>query len=373
MTPTGEEVLGQDRDAGDAGMRRAAERVVLGFLPIVSVPLVLVLAHPLNNFAVDFHSWFWPAGRHVLDGLSPYTSTSEWFAFKYPAPAALLFVPFALLPHVLADWIFVALVLSSLMAALWLLGVRDWRVYGIVMLWQPVIIGYLTANVSLLLVFGLAVCWFYRERPLIVGSVLGLLVSVKLFPIVIAIWLLATRRFRALAWMFAAIAVLNLVAWSVIGWSQVSVYLHVVAVAKVGDEMRAYSLIGLARHLGAGESIADTIGIAAAVVVVALGLRVSGEPRDRIVLSACVAACLLVSPIVESHYLVLLIVPLALARPRLSPIWALPIILLLTPADYPSGWQHALSLAVFAALVTVSMTTRPSTQGLLRSARAAVA
>src|SRR5271167_949706 len=76
----------------------AAERVLLVVLPILSVPIVLLLAHPLHNFAVDFHSWYWPSGKRVLDGLSPY-ALSPWRALNYPAPAALLFVPFAVIPR----------------------------------------------------------------------------------------------------------------------------------------------------------------------------------------------------------------------------------------------------------------------------------
>ncbi len=363
----------QQRDAFAA----AAERCLLGILPILSVPIVLVLAHPLHNFAVDFHSWYWPAGKRVLNGLSPY-ALSPWRALNYPAPAALLFVPFALLPHGAADWVFTALVLGALVGALRMVGVRDWRVYGIVMFWQPVIIGYETANVSLLLLLGLAACWRFRDRAPIVGAVLALMVCVKVFPIVIAIWLLATRRLRACAWMLAAIVALNVVAWTLIGWSQVSVYLHVVSAVRRYDESRGYSLISFALHLGAGRASAYAIGIAAAGAVLVVALRAHGESRDRIVLSGCVAASLLISPLVESHYVVLMIVPLALAQPRLSLIWALPLVLLVTPADFPDIWSHALGLCVFAALCVASMTprapetTRAPSVGVERSAGVSV-
>ena len=335
----------------------AAERSLLGILPILSVPIVLVLAHPLHNFAVDFHSWYWPSGRRVLNGLSPY-ALAPWRALNYPAPAALLFVPFALLPHSPADWVFTVLVLAALVGSLRIAGVRDWRVYGIVMFWQPVIIGYETANVSLLLLLGLACCWRFRDRAPIVGTVLALMVCIKVFPIVIAIWLLATRRLRAFAWMLAAIVALNLVAWTVIGWAQVSVYLHVVSAVRRYDELRGYSLISFALHLGAGQATAYAIGIASAAAVLLVALRAQGASRDRIVLSGCVAASLLISPLVESHYIVLMIVPLALAQPTLSRIWALPLVLLVTPADFPDIWSHALGLCVFAALCVASMTTR---------------
>ncbi|MGO9901054.1 MAG: glycosyltransferase family 87 protein [Solirubrobacteraceae bacterium] len=337
--------------------KRAAERLLLGVLPVLSVPVVLILAHPLHNFAVDFHSWYWPAGRRVLEGRSPYTLPPVR-ALNYPAPAALLFVPFALLPHVTADWLFSALVLAAVPASLWLLGVRDWRIYGIVMLWQPVIIGYETANVSLLLMLGLALCWRFRDRAPVVGSLLALLIGVKIFPVLVVLWLLGTRRLRAFAWAVAATIVLNLISWWVVGFDQVSRYLHVLGAVRGSDERRGYSLISLALHLGAGQTAAYAIGIAAAAVTIGAALSVRGESRDRVLMSACLAACLLASPLVESHYMALIILPLALAQPRISPIWALPIILIVTPADYPGGWEHVLALCIFAAVIAVSMLGR---------------
>ena len=329
--------------------KRAAEQILLGLLPILSIPAVLILSHPLHNFAVDFHSWYWPSGRRVLHGLSPYT-LPPWRALNYPAPAALLFVPFALVPHAIADVVFFSLVLACLPASLWLLGVRDWRILGVVMLWQPVIIGYETANVSLLLLLGLAACWRWREVPAIAGTVLALLIAVKIFPVLVAVWLLATRRLRALAWTAGVTVALSLLSWWIVGVDQIARYLHVLGAVRSYDEHRGYSLISFALHLGAGEAVAYGIGLGAAAAAIAAALTVRGERRDRVVLSACLAACLLASPLVESHYLALMAIPLALARPTLRPIWTLPIVLLLTPADFPGVWEQALGLCVAGAV-----------------------
>ena len=49
-----------------------------------------------DAFATDFRYAFWPAGRHVLQGVSPFSPVVDFFRlpFVYPAPAALLFAPF---------------------------------------------------------------------------------------------------------------------------------------------------------------------------------------------------------------------------------------------------------------------------------------
>ncbi len=340
--------------AVDPRLARSVERLLLGILPIISIPILLARWYPAHDFALDFQAWYWPSAQRLLDGSSPY-APSPLLALNYPAPAALLFAPFALLPHAAAGWIFTALVLAAVPACLWLLGVRDWRIYGIVFLWQPVIVGWQTANISLLLALGLAACWRLRDRPWAVGSLLALLVCVKLFPLPVGIWLLATRRFKALGWAIGTGIVLSLISWAVIGFDQIRRYLHILSAVQGSDEHRGYSLISLALHLGAGQTLAYAIGIAAAAGLIGASLTIHGQRRDRIVFSAAVAACLLVSPLVESHYLALLIVPLALAQPTLKPIWALPIVLIVTPADHPAAWQHALALCVFAAIMAVSL------------------
>jgi len=58
---------------------------------------------------------------------------------------------------------------------------------------------------------------------------------------------------------------------------------------------------------------------------------------------------LVASPVVWNHYFALLIVPLAILRPRLRIEWAIPLALWLCPATGVTGWQAGL-----AALVTGS-------------------
>ena len=345
--------------AVDPRFVRSVQWLLLGLLPILSVPILLARWYPVHNFALDFDTWYWPAARRLLDGSSPY-APSPYLALNYPAPAALLFAPFALIPQAAGDIVFTVLVLGCVPMTLWLLGVRDWRIYGIVFLWQPVIVGWQTANVSLLLMLGLAACWRWRDRASAVGPLLAVLICVKIFPLPLGIWLLATRRFRAFAWATGTSVALSLAGWSLVGFGQVQRYLQILSAVAGPDEHRGYSVIGFALHLGAGQATAYAIGFLAGACTIAAGLGRGGGERDRVVFSACIAASLLASPLVESHYLALLIVPLALAQPTLAWIWALPVILMVTPADYPAGWQHALGLLVCIAIIVRSMAAAPA-------------
>jgi hypothetical protein len=77
-----------------------------------------------------------------------------------------------------------------------------------------------------------------------------------------------------------------------------------------------------------------------------------------------VVASLLATPLLWLHYLLLLFVPIALYRPRLSGLWFLPLLLWATPTTHSHGttWRIALALAVVAvvAVRTVGATVRPA-------------
>ena len=89
--------------------------------------------------------------------------------FHRPIAAVLPAVPLTVVSPVAADWIATVLVLACLVAALWLLDVRDWRIYGVTLLWPAVIDAYQTANVTLPLMLLVALMWRYRDRRAIAG------------------------------------------------------------------------------------------------------------------------------------------------------------------------------------------------------------
>jgi hypothetical protein len=97
--------------------------------------------------------------------------------------------------------------------------------------------------------------------------------------------------------------------------------------------------------------------------VVAIALAARGADGDRRALAVAVVASLVAAPLVWLHYFLLLFVPIALYRPRLSGLWFLPLLLWLTPTTHSHGttWRIALALAVVAvvAVRTIGSPTRP--------------
>ncbi len=319
-----------------------------------------------HGFAMDFHGQYWPAGRRVLDGLSPYDlgwqDIQHEIAFPYGAVAALLFVPFALLPLGLAEVVFTGLCFAAVPLTLGLLGVRDWRVYGLVFLWPPVTLGWVTANVSLLLGVGIAVLWRHRDRAFVVGLLVALLVSIKLFVWPLAIFLLGSRRYVALGYVVLCGLGLNLVAWAVLGFDQIGPYVKLLGLVSDREEPRSYSLLAVALDHGATQSAAYALVLGLAAVVGSACFVLARRGREEAALLLSIATGLLATPVTWPHYFALLIVPLALLRPRLSPIWVVPVAM--TPvASMMSVFDERMAggLAVIAAVIVGAL--RPVTLG----------
>jgi hypothetical protein len=173
----------------------------------------------------------------------------------------------------------------------------------------------------------------------------------KLFLWPLLLWLVATRRYAHAAAAVVGGALATLAAWAVLGFAGMRDYLHVLRVLSDVEQSRGYSPIALGLSLGlssgAARALALVVGAVAVLGIFVLARRPDGE---RLSLTATIAAALLLSPIVWLHYMVLLLVPLALSRPRLSAAW------LVLPIPFwfatTNGQSHG-----HVALIVVTMVT----------------
>lgn len=344
---------------GGSGRVRAhrvpLEHLLLGAMP-VGLTLWLIVASVSSHWvAQDFSLAYYPAAHRLLAGGDIYAATHAQItagaAFVYPAMSAVVLAPLALVSSGVADHLYTMLCLALVPGALWLLAVRDWRVYGVTMLWFPIVIGWQGENMSVPLMFMTAATWRWRERPFAAGLIVAVAISMKPFMWPLGLWLLATRRFRAAAWSLVCGAALNLIAWDVVGFSRVGTYLHL-----AGEDTRAlwrggYSLLALAHHLGLTRLAGEVLLVLAAAFLAALVLGqglVRRRQRQSFVLT--IALILVASPLVWIHYFVLVLVPLALARPRFNWLWAIPVAMWLLPsATAVNWWQFALAWVLVAA------------------------
>lgn len=331
---------------------------MLGVVPILLTGFQLAALVHSHSLAVDFRSGPWVAGHSLFAGHSPYLPANSpglsGIAFVYPAVAAVLLAPFSLLAQGAAGMTFTALSIAAILLTLRVLEVKDWRVYGVCLLWPPVIAGWETANVTLVLGLGIAFLWRYRSHPVVAGALVAVLVSLKPFLWPLALWLLATKRYRALGHAVVLGLGMNLIAWAVLGFDQILRYEKLmISLARI-EENRGYSLIALMLNRGVERPLAYAVMLSVSALVAAACLVVGRRGNSRLAFALCIATCLLATPISWLHYFALLAIPLAISRPRLSALWLVPV-LFQFPTVGPSTWQIVITLAVGVSITAVAL------------------
>ncbi len=369
----------------DAGERLAVRMRALGqpwelaaFLWVPFLFFAVVLAADVHFRGSSLGDWeiFRGAARSALHGHSPYPVADPAALvhndrFVYPPITALLVSPLAVLPDLAGRVLVLLLALACVPLALRLLGVRDWRCYGLALLTAPVLDTVSLGALSSAMLLGVAAAWRYRDRPYVAGPVTALTAVAKLFAWPLFVWLLATRRLRAAAAAAAVAAVLLVGGWAAIGFAGLHGYPHLLRVLSRVEAVQSYSLVGLFRlEGGAATALTALLSIA---VVVAVVLAARGPDGDRRALTVAVAGALIATPVLWLHYLVLLFVPIALARPRLSALWFAPLAFWVSPIAHSNGsvWRTCFVLAVAALIVLRSLAPAASAAAAPRPGPAA--
>jgi alpha-1,2-mannosyltransferase len=334
----------------------------LGIALLVVVAIVPLLVWIRSGrFGLDFHWTMWRAGRDVLAGRSPYpaanahalyvqTYVANRPPFVWPALLAVVAVPFALLPYPVALVLWTVICIAAFVAALRILGVRDGRLYVICLCSWPFVAATAYGQPSALLVLGAAVAWRYRDSwqgPVAIGA----LIAAKLLAWPLVLWLLVTRRVRGALFAACSALALLVVPWAAIGMKGLAGYPRLVAADAKSAESVAHSIVSLCLRLGVAAPAATWVAIVLAAAA-ALAVVRAARWSDLGWFTAALFFGLYSSPLVWPHYLVLLFVPLAIARPRLSRLWLLPLALWLSPwFAKPAVWQIGVELATALAIV----------------------
>ena len=349
-------------------MRAAATRilwlVLCGLLPLVALWYAISPVAFGDRQAADFHFNYYYAAEAIRAGEDFYPThgfvvrgpDDLIIDYVYPPLIALLTVPWTFVPIGLAEVLFQLVLVAAFVVTLAVLGVRDWRCYGLAFLWPPVTDAVTTGNVTILLGLGAALTWRYRERELVAGASVGIGVAAKIFLWPLTVWLAATRRLRAAAWSVAFAGILLLASWAAVGFRGLADYPDLTR--RLSDRMdeRGYTLYALGVDLGLSPGLARALWAALAVGLLAATVVLArrGEERHAFVLAlACAIAC---SPIVWLHYFALLVVVVSVAQPRLGVLWFVPLALVVTPGSgQPTPFETSATLAVAALTFALSL------------------
>jgi Glycosyltransferase family 87/Dolichyl-phosphate-mannose-protein mannosyltransferase len=325
---------------------------------------------------------FLGAAGKVLHTASPYTYEADK-TFAYPPFLAWLISPLHPLSSSAAAIVWTVLSLAMVAAALRLLGLRDWRCYALAGVFLFTRSAVDLGTVGPLLLLAVAAAWHSRDRLIPPAFAVGAAVALKLFLWPLVAWLALIRRSRsALASVGFALAFVVL-PWAAIGFHGITDYPRLLHRLSDDEASSSYSVTALAvrahlpRSAGFVLSVVVALALLAAAVWIARDRRQDARDRDVAVLTLALAAALAFSPIVWMHYFLLLLVPLALTRPRLSALWFVPLAYSpLRESAWPAGstWKLALALAATCVLLGAGVAravpgrtwARRRTEGLVR-------
>jgi hypothetical protein len=293
----------------------------------------------------------------VLRGASPYAFQGDR-TFAYPPFLAYVVAPLHPLASSTAALVWMLLSLAAIVLALWLLELRDWRCYALVGVFLFTRSAIDLGTVEPLLLLAVAAAWRWRDRLLQPAVAVGIAIVLKLFLWPLAVWLALMRRVRAAAASIGIAIGLAFISWAAIGFAGLGHYPSVLAKLADHESSSSYSVValGVRAHLpllaARIVSVLVALALLAAAAWVARDERRSVRDRDVAVLTLTLAAALAASPIVWVHYFLLLLVPLVLARPRLSLLWLVPFAYSpLGEAAWPAGNARNLALALLATLL----------------------
>lgn len=341
--------------------------VLFAVPPLIAVSYVFGYVYLGGGDVIDFRPVH-AAANALLDGDNPYRENDFpplQAVYAYPPLTAILSIPLALLPFDVAGAVVMLGLAAGVAATLLVLSVRDWRCYALAFFWPPVLSAIQTGNLTILLGLGAALAWHFRERQIAIALSIGVTLAAKLFLWPLAVWLAATRRLLAAALSLAGGAAIVVASWAAIGFAGASDYDELLRRLARLNEEHSYSLYAIALDLGAARSFAHILGygLAAALLagVVVLGRR--GDDRGAFILA--LAAALAFSPIVWLHYFELLLVAVAVAQPRLGPIWLVPLAMYVAPGT-GNGTTAQAVVTLGAAVLTIGLSLRASSGAPLR-------
>ena len=339
--------------------------IALVFFSIAITAGVIALSANAGLLAWDVRFAYLPAADAVLHGDSPYPALDDPIledqkGYVYPPQLLLALVPFTPLPNGVVAAIMAAGLLALLALTLRILGIRDVRCYAAAFLWVPSLSGVLLGNISIPLAFAVAIAWRYRSQVWPPAFALGLAVSAKFLMWPLLVWTVATQRLRTTAWALGIGAVVTFAAWAIIGFDGLSGYPDLLRRLSDIQAERSYSIVGMASTAGLGEGVGQAVALVVGVGLLVGCVRFARNDDDERSFTCAVAATLVLSPIVWLHYLVVLLVPLAVTRPRFSAIWLLPVLLWISPRPGYAEGVLTFAPAIVAVILLVAMLRRPS-------------
>jgi hypothetical protein len=156
--------------------------------------------------------------------------------------------------------------------------------------------------------------------------------------------------------------------WAVVGFRGLTEYPDLLRRLSDRQDDRAYTVYALGVDLGIPPSLAWALWLATATTLLAACVVLARRGDDQRAFVLALAAALAFSPIVWLHYFSLLLVAVAVAQPRLAPIWfvGIPLQVVVDTGVY-NGSTFQTAAVLLAAAVTIALALAPRSWRLVRS------
>lgn len=329
------------------GVRRSI-LIVLALIAVAFRGLQFATLTRQIQWGYDF-SAYWSAAGRLLDGLSPYTAAQlagpygpqQQFLYLYPPPLAAAVMPLnALFPgeYQAAAWIWAGIGFSILVASVLALqraealgarfplltGRGRWWLVAAALAFPPAVGELVIGNVHLLLLGLLTAAWLGIRRGTIrgewvAGVAVGVAAVIKVFPALLLLWFLLTRRSRAAAAFVVGASVAAVAALPLTGvqpWLDFpTVLLNLSAPTDTTDTLAPTVWLADAIGFAAGRIVVTVAGVLLLVAVSSAArrdLRSSRGPMLAGSFGAAVLLSLLVAPAMYHHYLAITVLPFLL-------------------------------------------------------------
>lgn len=251
---------------------------------------------------------FYNAAKSILHGRSPYprvgsNSVYSGSSFVYPYFTALLFLPFAFLSARFAEYLYVILSISAIIYSLLIVGVRKVNLLALFLLASATIVSWQMGTLNPFFMLGIALAWRYRDRALVVGTLIALVTFAKLFLLPLLIWLLVARRTKAFFIALGELALLSVLTFS-IGPLSVESYLSLLNSLAAHEGIAGYSTLSLLRGLGIDQGWSEILVLViGSALTIGMYLQARFEIREPILVAESLMIALIITPILWSSYL----------------------------------------------------------------------
>jgi len=294
------------------------------FVPVGSIVLLvamvgLFLGTAGNTLGYDYGCYA-GAARNLLDGKAIYDNVFSINVgtcpgtYTYPPTFAVALVPWLSLGGAAAGLWCVAMALCFVAGVALLPARRDvrWLIVILGALNWPLLYAVKLGQVEPILFLGFAAAWRWMDDARVVGAATAVGALVKVQPGLLAVWAIATGRYRAAAIGISATVALAAAATLVTGIGAWSAYVDLLR--GLGGALTTphnFAPGAVAYQAGASESMATALQLASSAAAVAALLAAWRFASPVASLQVTIVASQLISSPLRDHYAVLLLLPTA--------------------------------------------------------------